>query len=253
MTTLRLATPTTPPETDDRTPEDYFAATVTGIYADQRADPQTRELLIAMAYAISIGQHPDTNLWNTVSTALGRTNTGRPRHKELVRRDVPRYVEPGRESLIEGICEAARHRPYTPRDASHYGKAKATDDHRNTDRVCGAHGTLHVTERDPRTGWHILHWFCSRHRDQAARVRDQVAEQNEAAPEPIPNAGGLLPSYFQADWVKVYRWALGNPLWEPPSWGICADDWPVPGQDPIPSRSRLRLIVGADPFEEPQP
>ena len=108
--------------------------------------------------------------------------------------------------------------------------------------MCGARGTIHVTEHDPATGWHTLHWYCSRHRQAARRVENQLAAQNEAAPEPIPNRGGLLACYFKADWEAVYRWAVGS-WWTPPSYGISADDWPTPGRDPLPGHTRLRLVL----------
>ncbi|MFI8828910.1 hypothetical protein [Streptomyces sp. NPDC053431] len=63
------------------------------------------------------------------------------------------------------------------------------------------------------------------------------------APDPITNRGGLLPCYFDSDRVRLYRWAYSWDAWEPPSYGYGADDWPVPGQDLLPQRVRLRLVV----------
>ena len=63
---------------------------------------------------------------------------------------------------------------------------------------------------------------------------------------------GLMPSYFNSDWVEMYRWATRNPTWEPPKvYGLRADDWPVPGKDPIavPQRARLRLVVSIGDLE----
>jgi hypothetical protein len=50
----------------------------------------------------------------------------------------------------------------------------------------------------------------------------------------------------------MYRWATRNQSWEPPKvYGLRADDWPVPGQNPIavPQRARLRLVVGGADLE----
>ncbi|WP_268829953.1 coenzyme F420-0:L-glutamate ligase [Streptomyces roseoverticillatus] len=67
-------------------------------------------------------------------------------------------------------------------------------DWRTEDNVCGANSHHRVIERDPVTGWVTARWFCRRHREHADRVTEQVRTQNEAAPPPIPNRGGLLPS-----------------------------------------------------------
>ncbi|MBM9510065.1 hypothetical protein, partial [Actinacidiphila acididurans] len=117
------------------------------------------------------------------------------------------------------------------------------EDFRNTKGICGDTASEYVVEKLPDTGWHKLHYFCPRHQDHLTRLREQVREQNGRSPEPIPNAGGLLPSYFEADWETVYR-ARRGPLWKPPVYGIRADDWPIPGRDPVPPRARLRLIIG---------
>ncbi|MFD9593144.1 hypothetical protein ACFWA9_10340 [Kitasatospora sp. NPDC059973] len=224
---------------DESTPEEKFARLTRAVYGDRRADPPARELLLAVAFASTLGKVADEKMWTTVRRALG----GRPaRLRELARLDLPRYVEPGAESWVEGTCEAARHRAFVPRATGGHTRAQAAEDWRNTDHVCGSSGTMRVTERDLATGRHLLHWFCGRHREQAARVAEQLAEQNKRAPEPVPNAGGLLPSYFAADWLTFYRWASWL-AWQPPSYGVCADDWPA-AEHPVPAHPRLRLIPG---------
>jgi hypothetical protein len=99
-----------------------------------------------------------------------------------------------------------------------------------------------VEEKDPRTGWVTAHWFCKRHKEHADRVTEQVRQQNEQAPEPIPNTGGLLPVFFKADWAKVYQHY--RPHWTAPSYGLCADDWPTPEETPPRTHGRLRAIDG---------
>jgi hypothetical protein len=81
-------------------------------------------------------------------------------------------------------------------------------------------------------------------------VSEQVKEQNAAAPEPIPNAGGLLPCYFEADWVRLYGQHQEWDQWVPPVYGVCADDWPIPGKEPVPQRARLRLVIGSGDLDD---
>ncbi|MFB7763584.1 hypothetical protein [Streptomyces xiamenensis] len=238
------AAPTTLPG-PQRPPAEALAMYTQKIYADPRTERSgARELLLAFAYALTVADVPASAIIKTASKALGRhPKTGRWRIKPLIAADLPRYAAPGSETYITGRCKAPRHRPYVPRDASAQQRHRAQSDDRNTERVCGTSATLHVTERDPATGWHTLHSYCTRHRAEAQRVEHQLAQQNAAAPEPVPNRGGLLPAHFKADWQQVYRWATASPRWTPPSWGISADEWPTPGQTPPPiARQRLRLI-----------
>lgn len=44
----------------------------------------------------------------------------------------------------------------------------------------------------------------------------------------------------RANALQQHRWCRGEG-WQPPVYGIRADDWPVPGKDPVPQRARLRL------------
>ncbi|MBX7471220.1 hypothetical protein K1Y80_34745 [Streptomyces sp. MAG02] len=242
------------------------AETVHRIYGDRRAAPPARELLLAVAYALSIAPGEPGRVLSTAARVLGRSPaTGRPRFDALVADDAPRY-EPPRAAGNWGPgqapgCEAPRLRPYVyrPRPAAsplddeavvplrplpepvvHVGPGYVPPvDVRNERGICGADSHHKVLELDPRTGWTTPRWFCKRHVDHAERVAEQVREQNEAAPEPIPNAGGLLPAYFKAPWVDVYR-HYAPASWEPPSYGLSADDWPDPGNPP-PARSPRRL------------
>ncbi|NEE25438.1 hypothetical protein G3M53_08165 [Streptomyces sp. SID7982] len=244
------------------------------IYEDRRASPQTRELLLAVAYALCIAPGDPGRVLNTAARTLGRSPaTRRPRFDALVADDAPRY-EPPREagdwppSQAPG-CQAPRLRPfaYRPRRPATHSEQDAAAvplrplpkptvyvspghippaDYRNTHNICGAHSHHKVLELDPSTGWTIPHWYCRRHADHAERVAAQVREQNQTAPEPIPNTGGLLPCYFKAPWEKVYR-HYASATWTPPSWGLAADNWPAPGQAPLPHRSRLRLVLGGKP------
>jgi len=224
------------------------------IYSDDRADGEARALLLALAYAVTTAHRGDgAGQWELVEQALGKGRGGRERLAKLIRDDAPRYVPPqyqpnGWDNLLR-ICSAPRLRPFrsrpwpgaTAQDVAEQAKRDA-EDLRNIKGICGGTASECAVEKLPGTGWHRLHYFCAAHLDHLTRVRQQVAAQNELAPQPIPNAGGLLPSYFDADWVKVYRHYRGD-RWEPPVYGIRADDWPIPGREPVSPRARLRLAA----------
>lgn len=193
------------------------------IWHDKRCPPGTRELLLAMAWVLLRDQTrpAGADVWRTVGTLLGRDRIGRWRYRQLIAADAPRYEPPN--TLHAAFCEAPRVR---------------------TVGVCGERASVncHAVERDPRTGWCVDHWFCARHRDHYERVTAQIAAA-PAAPEPIPNTGGLIGCYFACDLERLYRQRA--PHWVPPTYGLCADDWPTPGVDVArSSRPRLRLIVG---------
>ncbi|WP_333745728.1 hypothetical protein [Streptomyces sp. IBSBF 2950] len=65
----------------------------------------------------------------------------------------------------------------------------------------------------------------------------------------MPNAGGLLPCYYEANWAGLYEHYTWEG-WEPPVYGVRADDWPVPGKEPVPQRARLRLVISDENLEE---
>jgi hypothetical protein len=220
-----------------------FAELAHRIYQDDRADTRARELLLATAYAVTMAPlDEETTVWRAICNALGSSIRGWDDLRSRVREDVPRYDPPRRwiNDPMANLCMGPRVRLHPD----------GPDDFRNRLKVCGANAHDKVVEKDPVTGWHTYRYFCTRHQDHLARVRAQVREQNAAAPEPIPNRGGLLPSYFDSDWVQVYQWATHRSDWKPPTYGYCADDWPVPGKDPVPQRARLRLVIGGGDLED---
>ena len=260
-------------------PKRTFEQTIHDIYNDRRVTPEARELLLAVLYAVRLGPKEDgVSPLREARRVLGRGHAGRPRYDALVAADAPRY-EPPREAgdwYPSGAptCEGPRLRPYRSRGyvpratpdpsvpaptpirppiippeiaafvAASNARAAANPvpprDWRTEDGVCGAQSHHRVLEKDPRTGWVTAHWFCKRHKAHADRVAAQVREQNEQAPAPIPNTGGLLPVYFKADWAKVY--AHYRKGWTEPSYGLCADDWPT--ADQAVKRGRFRVLVG---------
>lgn len=223
------------------------------IYSDTRADSDARELLLAFAYAVVTIQDDGQAQWDLVRQALGRGRSYRPRLQQLIEQDLPRYLPPDRqeaspENLLR-VCSAPRLRAFrsrpwpgaTAKDIADQAR-RDEKDVRNTHMICGNSTSDYAIEKMPATGWHRLHYFCPAHRDHLTRIRKQVAEQNAVAPPPIPNAGGLLPSYFDADWEKVYRHYAGG-RWELPVYGLRADDWPIPGREIVAPRARLRLAA----------
>jgi hypothetical protein len=209
------------------------------IYADERMPPGTRELALTLAWTALRDPERHNGEANVAAAARILGRDGREwRLRDLFARDVPRYEKP---QAWAGPCDGPRLRPYVRRG---YGYSDEEADRRTAGNTrCGDHAREFVHEWDMVTGqvsrtW----WFCSRHQADRRRVQAQVAALG-GPPPAIPNEGGLLPCYFQptavAWWYKEVR-----PWWEPPYHGICADDWPIPGQQPVPKRPRLALIIG---------
>jgi hypothetical protein len=264
-----------PAPAKEQRPRKSFPELVAAIYEDPRVGHEARELLLAVAYAVDLAKREkDVSVLKMARRKLG-VEHGRARADRLVSDDTPRY-EPPRDAADwypsgAPTCQGPRLRPYRTRAAVPYvpdpdapvpirpytlppelaalkEKALATysppRDWRTEDGVCGATSHHRVLEKDPRTGWITAHWFCKRHKEHADRVAEQVREQNEQAPEPIPNTGGLLPCYFKADWAKVYKHY--RPHWTPPKYGLCADDWPTVEEAEPRRYGRLRAIDGLD-------
>ncbi|MFE7547081.1 hypothetical protein [Streptomyces gardneri] len=256
-----------PSPTEDR-PKRTFPELVTAIYEDPRVGHESRELLLAVAYAVDLAKREEgVSPLKVARIKLGAAPGRRARYDRLVANDAPRYELPYAAQERTRACEAPRLRPYQPRPYTprqppelpaptplrplpptivHVPPGYTPPrDWRTEDGVCGATSQHSVTEKAPRTGWVTVHWFCRRHQDHADRVAEQVRAQNEQAPDPIPNTGGLLPCYFKADWERVYKHY--RPHWTPPRYGLSADDWPVVDDTALrPTRhSRLRVLTGA--------
>lgn len=211
------------------------------VYADKRMPPGTRELAVTLAWMALRDPERAAGESNTrrASRRLGATRTNESRLKTLFSEDAPRYERP---QAWAGPCDGPRVRPYKPRGGSEYSRAAREQQHADNTR-CGVSGVERVDEYDMVTGQiRRVWWFCSRHKADAERVRQQLAAKG-TRPPPIPNRGGLIACYFEPAAVEeCYRWA--RPWWEPPYHGICADDWPAPGYELVPKRPRLALVVG---------
>jgi len=264
-----------PAPAEAQRPKKTFSELVAAIYEDPRVGHESRELLLAVAYAVDLAKREDgVSPLKVARRKLGCDSIGRPRYDRLVADDAPRYEPPAAVERMASqmSCDgprlrAYRTRPYKPRTpvtppdvpvladeavarrlpppVVHVPPGyRPPRDWRTEDGVCGAPAHHRVLEKDPRTGWVIAHWFCKRHKEHADRVAEQVKVQNEQAPEPIPNTGGLLPVFFKADWAKVYQHF--RPRWTCPSYGLCADDWPSPEGVVHRQHGRLRAIDGLD-------
>lgn len=223
---------------------DGYDRLVARVYNDPLMTPEARELILLLAWLVkkdptrsewATGSNGTRGVWNRAKEILGEYGTWGPkgsRLADLIDADRPRY-EPDKQADIwqQRRCSAPMIR-------------------RGGER--GQHAVDHTLDIDLETGWRIPVWFCNRHRDfgRAAEAAFRAAPDVE----PIPNAGGLMPSYLVAEngdagWIGVYRRASEwkRSRWEPPvKYGLRADRWPRPGQEPAAETSelpRLRLIA----------
>jgi hypothetical protein len=251
------------------------------IYNDKDFSPGGREVALVLAWVMFRDESGDGH-WKRAREILGVSPPPYPKWRlwEATAEDLPRY-DPDTQFGVGGKCEGPRMRPYKPRRLAdpdrcivsrhhpHVGDCRYTqvwfahEDDSVTDqpgpghavqppdrddRVCGAHGTIPVTEYDPVTGWESRHWFCARHKDRAREVKAQLQGALPEPPPPVPNRGGVLPRYFSENWPERYATAAKNATghgsrgWEPPYHGVCRDDWPVPGKTTVPKRPRLAVV-----------
>lgn len=208
------------------------------IYADERVPNGTRELLLTLAWTAlrdpeRVNGEANTTRARRILARCG--NDGHLRH--LISQDVPRYEPP---RAWGGPCDGPRLRPYVRRG---YGYSEKEAEHRTAGGArCGTDSREHVDEFDLVSGWVTrVWWFCSRHQAEMRRMQEQLATRG-ARPEVVPNRGGLLPCYFDKT-AAAWQYKNVHPWWEPPYHGICANDWPIPGQTIVPMRPRLALVV----------
>jgi hypothetical protein len=222
---------------------DGYDKLVARVYRDPLMTPEARELILLLAWLVK--RDPDRygesgeplsrrTVWKRAAEILGEYGTwGRKgsRLADLIDADRPRY-EPDQRTDIwqQRLCSS----PMIRRAGE-----------------CGQHAVDHTLKIDPATGWRTPVWFCNRHRDFGRAA--EAAWRAAPSVEPIPNAGGLMPSYLisetgDAGWIGVYRRASEwkHSRWEPPlKYGLRADRWPHPGEEPRieePELPRLRLV-----------
>lgn len=223
---------------------DGYDALVARVYQDPRMTPEARELILLLAWLAARDPNrydENGNLVNwrkRASDILGEYGSGRRRGSrlaDLLYADRPRY-EDKRDGWEERKCAAPMIRRAGP---------------------CGQQGVGHDYTVDQETGWRTPVWYCRRHESWGRDLRAQRVAN--PGPEPIPNAGGLTTSYLLVEgqegaWARLYKeaalWNLDR-FWEPPkTYGVVADNWPVPGKDPVPQRARLRLVLGGADLED---
>lgn len=215
----------TPDDRDRLLRYDELAARV---YGEQRMPSGTRDLILALGWVTlrDPRRHdPTVTVWGRARDVLNADNK---RMWQLIAEDAPRY-DSDLHDKAPGGCQAPMVR------------AK---------RLCGRSTMYGFSEFDPATGWATYWGFCNRPRcrEYMRTIEQRAKGSHERAPEPIPNAGGLLPLFFSWAWESKYRKAMElirfKSSWEPPSYGLSADEWPeVPGQERPKAFPKLRLIA----------
>lgn len=210
---------------DDRDGMIRYDQLASRTYSERRMPPGTRELILALGWVTlrDPRRHdPTMGVWARAREVL---NVDNRRMWELIGADAPRY-EHDWHGDPKG-CQAPL--------AGH---------------LCGRKTVGGFTETDQLTGRFRRWGFCSRPRCQeyAATTHRRARTSHQTAPEAIPNRGGLLPLFFEWDWEAKYRKAAENlpgmRPWEPPSYGLSADEWPeVPGQEKLKAFPKLRLVA----------
>ncbi|MCA1222446.1 hypothetical protein [Streptomyces sp. 8L] len=217
---------------------DGYDALIARVYQDDRMTPEARELILLLAWLSARDPNRYDEDGNIISWrkradgVLGGYGHGRRKESrlaDLLYADRPRY-EDVRDPYEKRACAAPMIRRQGP---------------------CGQRGIDHDYTVDQETGWRTALWYCRRHEAWGRALRQQRLAA--PGPEPIPNAGGLVTSYLmsegqEAAWARLYGeaavWKYDR-SWQPPkAYSIRADDWPTPGKDPIPTKARLRLILG---------
>ncbi|MGW0844320.1 hypothetical protein ACWD26_30105 [Streptomyces sp. NPDC002787] len=202
------------------------------VYGERRLPSGTRDLILALGWVTLRDpkrHHPAVSLWDRTREVLNADNR---QMLETIAEDVPRYEHDWHAS--PSGCQAPMVR---------------------ANRLCGRSTSIGFPEFDPVTGWMTNWGFCSRPRcrEYMRPIRERAEGSKNRAPEPIPNAGGMLPLFFAWNWETKYRRAMElikhRSSWTPPSYGLSADEWPpVPGQERPKAFPRLRLVASEGEF-----
>lgn len=212
-------------------PGDGYDKLVTRLWQDSRQTPESRELLLLLAWLICRDPNKydeagdQINTWKRADQILGQSQYKRQRIAELVYADRPRYEMDRTPDLG---CQA----PMIRRAG-----------------LCGASSCDSSFVADPATGQRSLAYFCRRHEAWGAQV--QQAWRSGTWPEPVPNLGGLMPSYLrlktgQEGWARVYQDAALSlrSTWERPAGhSLAADDWTATDTEQAMEKPWLRLAA----------
>lgn len=197
-------------------------ASLHGPYAgDLRAVVTTFLLLQARGERITWGDLHKRVTGGRLGPALGYWARG------ILQSDLPRYAPP--ESRRGIRCPVPKTRG------------------RNAGQPCArSYATMSRVTNATTGEWELVGWCRDHelhHRAAAARERALTA-----VPEPLPNTGGLLPSYLpRFDWREMYQKV--DERWREPFVGIVADDWPVLAKTHTPPVGRPALTVVPDASE----
>ncbi|WP_228981421.1 hypothetical protein [Streptomyces sp. DH12] len=221
---------------DDRDAMARYDQLTTRVYAERRMPAGTRDLILALGWVTlrDPRRHdPTLGTWTRTRDILNADNK---RMWQLIADDVPRYDSRLHDNSPRG-CQAPMVR------------AK---------RLCGRTTLIGFCEFDPVTGWARSWGFCGRPRcrEYGRPIEERARGSLARAPEPIPNLGGLLPLFFASNWEAKYRKAMElirhTSGWEPPSYGLSADEWPeVPGQEKPKAFPKLRLVASDGEILQP--
>ena len=202
-------------------------------YADSRltvrAGPRDmRSFVITTIWVLAWEQPTEGNRWDRVLELMGIPGEWL---WSVLREDAPRWQMPVNRAGARGPCEAP-------------GIRKP---------LCGRKGCQAFRVTNPEDGTWRLACYCDRHQAEAraAMAAERVLRASGTLPEPVPNTGGLLPCYFEWDWVTYY--ARARPGWAPPALGVCADAWQPAGGPPAPRLSLIRIDGEADAPPGPAP
>ena len=197
------------------------------VYGERRLPAGTRDLILALGWVTLRDprrHHPDVPVWGRTREVLNFDNR---QMWQAIAEDAPRY-EYDWHAGPRG-CQAPMVR---------------------ADRLCGRSTSIGFAEFDVVTGWMTDWGFCSRPRcrEYARPILARAEGSKDRAPEPIPNHGGMLPLFFAWNWQARYAKAMQvikhRSEWEPPSYGLSADEWPpVPDQDRPKAFPKLRLAA----------
>lgn len=206
-----------------------YAAAMDRLYADARfADgrdngPELRGLIAAYT---TLGLHGHTKgRWEAAvaACATGRFTGVGWWVGSVIRADAPRF-EPPRQN----------------RWGCNVPKTRGP----NVGKPCGKSGTtFRVT--DPATGEWSLATYCRAQHHAEGQAAYAAERALTGVPEPMPNVGGLLPSYLPAgNWPDLYAQARHG--WTPPYVGIIADQWPVMAKVATPPVGRPVALTAVD-------
>ncbi|MFK8851288.1 hypothetical protein [Streptomyces sp. Ac-502] len=186
---------------DDRDGMLRYDQLASRVYSERRMPQGTRDLILALGWvALRDPRRHDPAAEGQWTRAREVLNTDNKTMWTLVAEDAPRY-DPALHDDSPWGCQAPMVR---------------------VNRLCGRNTIIGFSECDPFTGWSRQWGFCSRPRCQqyARPIEERARHSFTQRPEPIPNAGGLLPLFFTWDWEPKYRKAMElikhQSSWEPP-------------------------------------